>query len=208
MALVGRLIEIHPEYLGRIRFIVSLYQGDEPDENYINEITEQAAQGGFQVHLISDRIAAQRGFDAEGRKLYTNRDVLASADLVTYLPMWEGFGNAFLEAIAAKVPVVVATYLVYKTDIKIMGFKVVEILDNYDEEGRLRIPDEIVEELHHLLTHPEDRGRMVERNFQIGRRYFGFDSLRRKITDVMDHYGDEIRASRKRIKKSKTPYSV
>ena len=105
--------------------------------------------------MISDRIAARRGTDSKGRKIFTNRDVLVNADLVLYLPIWEGFGNALLEAFAARIPVVTTTYLAYKTDIKVMRFDNIEIRDIYDDEGRLVIPDRSVDEMHYLLTHPK-----------------------------------------------------
>ena len=110
VALVGKFVKKYPELAGRTHFIISLYQGDEPDENYIQQITGMAESINIPVHLISGRVASERGTDKEGCKLYTNRDVLVNADIVTYLPIWEGFGNALLEAVAAKVPVVTTTY--------------------------------------------------------------------------------------------------
>lgn len=206
--LVGRLTDKYPNIAERVQFIISLYQGDEPDENYVEEIKRLAKRRGVRLHLISDRVASERRDDAQGRKMYTNRDVLANADIVTYLPVWEGFGNALLEAIAAKVPVVTTAYLVYKTDIKLCGFDNVEIRDDYDDEGRLVIPERAVDEIYRVLTNAEARRSMVEKNFRIGRREFGFKTLRSRIELVLAEYGDEIRASRKRIEKSKLIYSV
>ena len=207
-ALVGKLIERTPRFADRVRFIISLYQGDEPDEDYIVQIREQANSLGFDIDIISDRVASQRGTDGEGRKIFTNRDVLAHADLVTYLPLWEGFGNAFLEAVAARVPIVVSTYLVYKTDIKIMGFDSIEILDRYDQFGRLIIPDNVIDQIETLLGDSNARKKMVDRNFEIGKKHFGFQTLESMIRKLFSEYGDEIRASRRRIHKSKARYSV
>lgn len=206
--LVGRLIDKYPRIADRIRFVVSLYQGDEQDENYVEEIGRLAKQRGVSLHLISDRVASERTNDAQGRKLYTNRDVLANADIVTYLPVWEGFGNALLEAIAAKVPVVTTAYLVYKTDIKLSGFDNIEIRDDYDDDGGLIIPERAVDEMYRVITNDEIRATMVEKNFRIGQREFGFNTLRSKLNFVLDDYGDEIRASRRRIEKGKVAYSV
>ena len=87
--LVGMFRRKYPEVKSWIKFIISLYQGDELDDSYI-----------------------------EGIK-----------DLSIYLPKWEGFGNAYLEAVSSRVPVVISTYLVYKTDIKCAGFENIEIRD-------------------------------------------------------------------------------
>ena len=140
--------------------------------------------------------------------MYTNRDVLVNANLVTYLPIWEGFGNALLEAIAAKIPIVNTTYLVYKTDIKAAGIKNIEIRDNYDENGRLVIQDRILDEIYTILVNHEKRTEIVEHNFSVAIREFGLDSLKKSLTNIFDDYGDEILASRKRIQKGKRIYSV
>jgi glycosyltransferase involved in cell wall biosynthesis len=206
--LVGRLVRKYPDLQGKVHFIISLYQGDEPDKGYIEQIEALAQNYEIPLHLISERVSSERGYNEEGQKLYTNRDVLANGDLVTYLPIWEGFGNALLEAIAAKIPVVTSDYLVYKTDIKIVGFENIEIRDIYDEKGRLVIPERAVDEMYYLLTHPREREQLAARNFRIGKKEFGFAALKKHIRNVMDDYTPEILASRKRIEKSKIPYSV
>jgi hypothetical protein len=110
--------------------------------------------------------------------------------------------------VAAKVPVATTTYLVYKTDIMPTGLKNIEVRDRYDSEGALVIEDRVLEEMHYILTHPEERSRRVEENFEIARREFGFDSLEERLTTVFAEYADEIRASRRRIEKSLARYSV
>ncbi|MFP4491539.1 MAG: glycosyl transferase family 1 [Spirochaetaceae bacterium] len=208
LELIGRLISKYPELQERVKFIISLYQGDEPDIHYIDEINSIAEGYAIPLYLISDRVTAERCTDEEGRIRFTNRDVLANADLVTYLPVWEGFGNALLEAIAARVPVVTTEYLVYKTDIKVVGFKNIEIRDRYDRKGKLIIPEEAIEEIYRILTHPQERRERVDYNFDLGKKEFGLDVLKEKLSWVLDDYGDEIRASRKRIEKSKRVYPV
>lgn len=206
--LLVRFVERYPEFRDRMHYIISLYQGDEPNENYIEQIRDRADAAGIPFHMIADRVASTRGTDERGRPVFTNRDVLANADLVTYLPIWEGFGNALLEAIAARVPVITTTYLVYKTDIMITGLQNIEIRDRYDEDGLLAIPDSALDAMHHILTHAEARREMIETNFRIARSEFGLGVLREKLEGLLAVYGDEIRASRQRLSKSKQRYSV
>lgn len=206
--LLGKLAQKYEQWRGKLHLIISLYQGDEPDETYISQIWSLADYYGIPVHLISDRVSSERGVTSEGQKMYTNRDVLANADIVTYLPFWEGFGNALLEAVAAKVPLVVTSYLVYKTDIKMCGFKNIEILAKYDEDDFLIIPDQTLRSIHAILTNAEKRRRMVEHNFRVGEREFGFKKLKCVLSEIIDAYTPEIQASRRRIKKSKVVYSV
>ncbi len=206
--LVGRFMEAYPELAERIQFIVSLYQGDETDHSYIDDIKGYAERLGVRLHLIADRVASTRGKDKSGRKLYTTRDVLVHADLATYLPVWEGFGNAFLEAVSCMVPVVTTTYLVYKTDIQGSGFKVPEIRDQYDEDGRIKIPDSILVKMHKILTDRVYRDKIAEHNFKVGKKEFGYDTLRKGLSGLLEDYSDEIRASRRRLAKSLASYFV
>jgi glycosyltransferase involved in cell wall biosynthesis len=208
VALVGKLIQRHPTLASRVHYIISLYQGDEPDKNYIEVIKDMAGKLGVPLHLISHRVSSVRGSNGEGQRLYTNRDVLVNADLVTYLPIWEGFGNALLEATAARVPIVTTTYLVYKTDIKPTGVENIELRARYDESGMLLISDEAVDQMHYLLTHPESRSEIVNKNFESASGEFALDTLRSRLQRLLADYADEIRASRKRVKKSKRAYSV
>jgi mannosylglucosylglycerate synthase len=206
--LLGLFIQKYPQYKDKVQYIISLYQGDEPDDHYINEIKLLAEKCGIPLHLIADRVASKRGSDKDGRKLYSNRDVIVNADLVTYLPIWEGFGNALLEALAARVPVITTTYLVYKTDIRVVGLRNIEIRDQYDEEGKLIIQDKVMEDIFYILNHPEVRNEMVTNNYNVAKAEFGFDTLTSKLNNLVFHYSDEIRASRKRLLKSKIHYSV
>ena len=205
---VGKLGMRYPEIRRKLHLIISLYQGDEPDENYISLIKNLAEEHEVPLHFISDRVASARGTAEDGKKLYTNRDVLANADFTTYLPIWEGFGNALLEAVAAKVPVVSTTYLVYKTDIRIHDFDIIEVPDNYTDENKLLIPDESLDKVYEVLQDPERRKRMVEQNFRIAKDHFGFDRLKSCLLRLFDDYSYEILASRKKIQKSRTEFSV
>jgi glycosyltransferase involved in cell wall biosynthesis len=206
--LLHRLLRRHRDLDGRVHLIVSLYQGDEPDMNYVSEVRSRADTLGIPLHLISDRVSSIRGTTSDGRKIYTNRDVLVNADMVIYLPIWEGFGNALLEAIAARVPLVVTTYLVYKTDIKVTGIRNIEIRDSYDEEGRLVIQDESLDQMYDLLNDRKKREEITTVNFEIAKKEYSFDTLRSKLLRLFTDYTDEIKASRKRLKKSKMLYSV
>lgn len=206
--LIGNFQKKYPQYKGKIQYVISLYQGDEPDDNYIDQIHELCKQWEVPLHLISDRVSSQRGFNKKGEKLYTNRDVLVHCDLATYLPVWEGFGNALLEAIACRIPVVITTYLVYKTDIKTTGINNIEIRDRYTEKGELIIEDSVYEEIFKVLTEKDLRNKMIKENFKIAKKEFGMKTLNEKLKHFLDGYEYEIKASRKRLEKTTMTYSV
>ncbi len=206
--LVAMYSRRYPVVKNRIKFIVSLYQGDELDSSYIDDIRNIAFSLDVDLHLIFDRVSSVRMINEEGERMYTSRDVLINADIATYLPKWEGFGNAYLEAVACRIPVVISTYLVYKTDIKGFGFDNIEIRDSYNEEGLLNIPESVLTDIHFILNNPEKQNLMTDQNFEIGMREFGFKMLSEKLNGLLESYSDEIRASRRRIQKSMRNYAV
>ena len=207
LKLVSGFMERYDELAPRIKFIISLYQGDESDIAYVKNIENMAQSLGIPLYLISERVESRRARDKNGRKLYTTRDVLLNADMAIYLPVWEGFGNAFLEAVSCRIPIVTTTYLVYKTDIQCAGFHTIEIRDRY-KDGCLVIPDSVLEEMEHILTDSTSRKSMVEHNYKTGMREFSLSTLKTSLGAVLDGYTDEIRASRRRLIKSMTAYSV
>lgn len=152
--LVSLFMKKYPKMAPKVHFLISLYQGDELGNGYVDSIKTLAKKQGVRLHLISDRVSSMRGTDNEGRKIFSNRDVLVNSDIITYLPVWEGFGNALLEALAAKVPVVTTTYLVYKTDIRGSGFNNIEVRDIYDENQDLTFDDSTLEKIYTTLTNP------------------------------------------------------
>jgi glycosyltransferase involved in cell wall biosynthesis len=99
------------------------------------------------------------------------------ADLITYPSMIEGFGNAFLEAIYFKKPIVVNNYDVYETDIKPKGFKVIEFNDY--------IMDETVRFTEKVLDDPELQKEMSQVNYDLALKHFSFKILRRKLSALL-----------------------
>jgi len=90
----------------------------------------------------------------------------------------------------------------------ILRYIKLEIRDRYDEEGFLIIDDSVYPEIFDILMNEDLRKIMIEKNFQIGKREFGFSTLEEKLDGILESYGFEIRASRKRLAKSKMIFSV
>jgi hypothetical protein len=136
-------------------------------------VREFAALLGVTVRFEAEIVGAARGLTRDGRKIYTLGDVYPQADLVTYPSSSEGFGNAFLEAIYYKRPLVVNNYSIYEADIKPKAFKVVEF-DGFISEATL-------EQARHLLTHPGEVAENAEYNYALARRYYSFSMLERRL---------------------------
>ena len=206
--LVAQYMEKYPKDASRVHFIISLYEGDETAHDYIAEIKALARKRHVALHFIANRVESVRRIDDKLGRIYTNRDVLVNGNIVTYLPIWEGFGNALLEAVAARMPIITSTYLVYKTDIKMCGFRNVEICDRYNDEGQLLFKDKNFADIHNFLHNQKLRDEVTEENFRIASQEFSFEVLKNKLTLILEDYGDEIRASRKRLQKAKRDYYV
>ena len=58
---------------------------------------------------------------------HTLHDAYLAADLITYPSLYEGYGNALLEAVFYGKPVVVNRYPVYVADIAPLGLSFIEI---------------------------------------------------------------------------------
>lgn len=156
----------------RVKLVFSHPAGDEGG-SYRALLEERIADAGIEVRFVADRIAERRGFDALGRKQYTLMDLYPHCDLVTYPSLYEGFGNAFLEAIYFGKPVVVNTYAVYARDLAPLGFKTIEM--------NQLLSRETVELTRRVLSDAALRRDWAATNQELGRRYFSYRVARRKL---------------------------
>jgi glycosyltransferase involved in cell wall biosynthesis len=163
--------------LGReARLIISHASGDEGDE-YENHVKLTADLAGVPVNFVCDTIQERRGSLEDGRKVYTLWDAYQAADLITYPSSFEGFGNAFLEAIYFRKPIVVSNYSIYNTDIKPKGFKVIEF-DGF-------ITQATVDQTLRLLDDSRMRQDMADTNYRLGKRFYSYKMLRRRLQTLL-----------------------
>jgi len=157
----------------KARLVLSHPAGDEGDD-YMQMVHERLRDANVQAVFIADRIGEQRGVDAQGRKIFTLFDVYPHADLVTYPSTYEGFGNAFLEAVYFGKPVLVNQYAVYARDLAPLGFKTI------DMSGL--VTSAVVEQTRRILNDESMRREWAEVNFELGLRYFSHAVARRKLS--------------------------
>ncbi|NOX53360.1 MAG: glycosyltransferase family 4 protein [Planctomycetes bacterium] len=156
----------------RFKLVFSHGEGDEGFA-YSQRIREYAAMLGVPLIFANDRIQYHRGHTADGKKVYSVWDAFQHADLVTYPSTYEGFGNAFLEAVYFKKPIFCNRYAIYRTDIEPCGFRTVCM------EGFLT--HDVVEEVLYLLENEDYRRKMVEHNYEIGRRLFSYERVEEEL---------------------------
>jgi len=177
---------VHRLGIGNCALCITHQAGDEGPA-YLHTLQRQAKELGVDLRHITDRIDSQRntaprsprhtGSQPEG-KIYTLWDAYLHADFVTYPSLREGFGNALLESIYFRLPVMVNRYPVYAADIGPLGFDFVEI------DGA--ITNDTVAQVRHLLAHPKRRQQMVERNFELARQHFSYAVLAAHLRELIE----------------------
>ncbi len=166
------------------RLVVSHAAGDEGTA-YEKRVREFATLLDVTVKFESDIVGPERGRTSDGRKIYALADIYPVADLVTYPSSLEGFGNAFLEAIYYKRPLVVNNYSIFEADIKPKGFQVIEF-DGFIDEKTL-------EDARYILTHPERVWETCEHNYELARRYYSYTMLERRLGLLLaDCFGEVV----------------
>jgi glycosyltransferase involved in cell wall biosynthesis len=163
----------------RLALVITGTERDD-DSGYYRELQELVAARGLerQVLFAGERFGNGRGVDAAGSKIYALPDAYAHATACTYFSTYEGFGNAFVEAVVARQPVFVNNYEpVYWPDIGSRGFDTVMI------EGGLLTFD-AVDQVRRVLDDPGRRREMVEHNHALGREHFSFQALQALLEGI------------------------
>ena len=156
--------------------VISHQAGDE-GMAYADYLREHARRWGVRVIFGADRIAHHRARTPSGEKIYGLADVYHQADLVTYPSAIEGFGNALLEAVYYRRPVVVNRYEIFQADIEPRGFEVIGFEDYVDQAT--------VAAVQALLRDPARIAAMAAHNYEIGRRAFSYEVLTRRLDALL-----------------------
>ena len=160
----------------RAKLVITHASGDEGDA-YARRIREFARLMDVEVIFANAWISDERGTGPDGRKLFTIHDVYPQADLVAYPSTYEGFGNAFLEAIYYKCPIVCNRYAIYRTDIEPCGVRPI-LFDGFPT-------DETVDEIRRVLSDGQYRREMVEHNYEVAGRFFSYEVVEDELRLMM-----------------------
>ncbi|MCK4729655.1 MAG: glycosyltransferase family 4 protein [Desulfobacterales bacterium] len=162
----------------RPRLVVSHESGDEGDL-YAQRVLEYADRLGVELIYIGEKVGSARCFNARRDKKYTMDDIYQNADLVTYPSGYEGFGNAFLEAIYFKKPIVVNRYSIFVEDIEPCGFEVIPFESFVTQEVVDRIK---------LFLERKNSTDVAESNYELGKRYFSYEVLEKKLLPLIESF--------------------
>lgn len=161
----------HTAHLARPTLVISHASGDEGDA-YLHRLEGYARSLGVRLCGIGDLV----GTGADGRP-FTIGEVYEAADLVTYTSGYEGFGNAFVESVYHRRPIVVNRYAVYVADIEPKGFDVVAV-DGFATA-------EAIDQLRRVLDDPGRRQAMTDHNAELGRRHYSFEVLEARLAHLL-----------------------
>ena len=179
---IERSIEL-THRLGRpARLVVTHDSGDEGDE-YRQYLADYAQTVGVRLLFAAEYLDHRVNGTADGER-FRLADAYHSSHLVTYPSRVEGFGNAFLEAIYYRRPLVMSAYDIFRTDIRPKGFRVVCMQDF--------ITPATISETCALL----DDGAAVEsittHNYELARRYYSYSVLRDRLIMLFDQYQSRL----------------
>ncbi|CAG1770784.1 Mannosylglucosylglycerate synthase [uncultured bacterium] len=162
--------------------VISHAAGDEGN-SYERRVHDFADLMDVRVIFEAELIRDDRALTLDGRKIYQLADAYQHADLVTYPSSIEGFGNAFLEAVYFRRPIVVNGYSTFEVDIKPRGFHVIEF-DGY-------ITEETLAQTRRVLSDAELAGQMADLNYELARQYFSYAVLERRLQTLLaDCFGE------------------
>ncbi len=168
----------------RCRLVIS-HGIDDEGPDYPRRIRSFAQLLGVELVFAQRWISHERGVAEDGGRRFTIWDVYPQADLVTYPSTYEGFGNAFLEALYYKKPIVCNRYTTYRADIEPYGFRAIA-MDGF-------VSEETVERVRHVLADEAYRDEMVEHNFRLARQFFSFDRLEQGLAAVLGRIRSRVR---------------
>lgn len=154
------------------KLLISHEAGDEGVE-YAEWITDHARKRGVDLRLIGTRVPGA----PDRPSLW---DLYAHADFITYPSLYEGFGNAFLEAVYFKKPLLINRYAIFVRDIEPKSFDLI-VMDGY-------LTKKNVQKVREVLENPNLQKRMTAHNYTVAARHYSYAMLRRQLDNMMANF--------------------
>ena len=162
----------NPDY----KLVISHEIGDEGHE-YAEWLKETAMNQGVDLLFVPLKVNDRWRENDDSQQGLTLWDIYPQADLITYPSLYEGFGNAFLEAIYYKKPVLINRYAIFIKDIEPKGFDLI-VMDGFLTKTN-------VSQVRDVLVNTKRRHQMVEKNYEIARRHYSYSVVEKKLKALM-----------------------
>jgi glycosyltransferase involved in cell wall biosynthesis len=163
----------------RYKLVISHEAGDEGFE-YAEWLKEDAMQRGVDLRLINIHMSDPMNPDINHHERYSLWDIYPHADFITYPSLYEGFGNAFLEAVYFKKPLLINRYATFVRDIEPKGFDLIE-MDGY-------LNHQTMQKVKEVLESPQRCQKMVTTNYEIASRHYSYAVLRRWLNIILTNF--------------------
>jgi glycosyltransferase involved in cell wall biosynthesis len=163
----------------RYKLVISHEAGDE-GWDYAEWIKEEARQHGVDLRLVNIHMSDPMNPDVNHKETYSLWDVYPHADFITYPSLYEGFGNAFLEAVYFKKPLLINRYATFVQDIEPKGFDLI-VMDGY-------LTQKTVLKVKEVLESPDRRAKMVNNNYEVASRHYSYAVLRRWLNIMLTNF--------------------
>ncbi len=160
--------------------VVSHDSGDEGQE-YEQYLTQYAKSVNVRLLFAAHQLSHdENGVAHEDDCRFRLSDAYHSSHLVTYPSRVEGFGNAFLEAIYYRRPLVMSAYDIFKTDIQPKGFQVIGM-----EEF---ITPATIQATHEILDDARSAEEVTALNYDLAKQHYSFSVLRDRLLMLFSQY--------------------
>jgi glycosyltransferase involved in cell wall biosynthesis len=163
----------------RYKLVISHEAGDEGYE-YAQWLKEDAHEKGVDLRFLDTSIQDPWGENNHGVHQLSLYDIYPHADLITYPSLYEGFGNAFLEAVYFKKPLLINRYAIFVRDIEPQGFDLI-VMDGLLTSKNVQKVREVLESEKRRLT-------MVEHNYDIASRHYSYTVLESKLSYLLINF--------------------
>ena len=166
-----------------VKLIVTGSAADDERKGYFRKLCETIKKNKLEDRVIFAyrRILSNRGKTKTGAKIYSLSDAYANATACTYFSSYEGFGNAFVEAVLAKKPIFVNNYKpVFWPDIGSKGFKTVMIENN-------KLTDKAVDEIDKIIHNKKLQKEIGVHNYNLGRLLFSYNVLKERLEFLLQN---------------------
>jgi mannosylglucosylglycerate synthase len=160
----------------RCKLIISHEAGDEGFE-YAEWLKDYACENQVDLRLVTTHLSDPWQSDARRTASLSLWDVYPHADFITFPSLYEGFGNAFLEAIYFRKPLLVNRYATFVRDIEPLGFDLA-VMDGY-------LSKQTVQFVRAILSSPERRTQMVDTNYAIAAQHYSYGCLRERLSAML-----------------------
>jgi glycosyltransferase involved in cell wall biosynthesis len=164
------------------KLVISHENGDEGIE-YAEWLESYAFERRVDLRMVKTEITNPWINNGKNQTEYSLWDIYPNAELISYPSLCEGFGNALLEAIYFKKPLLVNRYPIFVRDIEPKGFNLA-VMDGF-------LSNKTIQKVREILESPTRREKMVNLNYEVASRHYSYSMLRNQISTIMNDFFSE-----------------